>query len=236
ILDGNGHVVRRYASTDTVEQPKDTGQIPWYWIRPPHVLSGAPGMHRFVWDLHYTPAPGVRPSYPIAAVAYNTAPSPTSPWVMPGTYTVRLTANGKTVSRPLVVKMDPRVKTPVEGLRKQFDLSMQMYNGIIAATRAAEQLRGAKPNITGTQLEPKGASLLGEPASEFGAPARAAGQPETLNGIIASLRSVMSLLQQSDVTPPAQVVAAAANRKAALDELMQRWNAFKSEAKIGDSQ
>jgi hypothetical protein len=153
---------------------------------------------------------------------------------MPGTYTVRLTANGKTVSQPLVVKMDPRVKTPMAALQKQFDLSMQMYNGIIAASRAAEELRGAKTSITGTQLEPKGASLLGEPASEFGAPPRPAGQPETLTSIVGSLRSVMSLLQQSDVAPPEQVVAAAANRKAALDEVMQRWSAFKAEAKIND--
>ncbi|HUJ13798.1 MAG TPA: glycoside hydrolase [Thermoanaerobaculia bacterium] len=233
ILDAHGKIVRRYSSTDAVEPPKDTGNIPWYWIRPSRMLSGAPGMHRFVWDLHYTPAPGIRPSYPIAAIAYNTAPAPTSPWVLPGTYTARLTANGRTVTRPLVVKMDPRVKTPHQALQQQFDLSMQMYDGIVAATTALEQLRGAQPRIAGTQLEPKGASLLGEPAREFGAPPRQPGQPETLTSIVASLRAVMSLLQQSDVAPPAQVVAAAANRKAALEEVMQRWNAFKREAKIG---
>src|SRR5438132_2078598 len=147
ILDSAGKLVRQYASTDIAEEPKDTGQIPWYWIRPTRVLSAAPGMHRFVWDLHYTPAPGVRPSYPIAAVAFNTAPSPTSPWVMPGTYTVKLTANGKSVTRPLVVKMDPRVKTPIEGLRQQFTLSKEMYDGIVTASAALTQLRGVKPRI-----------------------------------------------------------------------------------------
>src|SRR5205085_10788971 len=118
ILDSAGKLVRRYSSEDKAEPPADTGQIPWYWIRPPRVLSSAPGTHRFVWDLHYTPAPGMRPSYPIAAIAYNTAPSPTSPWAMPGTYTVRLTANGQSVTQPLIVKMDPRVKTPIDGLRQ----------------------------------------------------------------------------------------------------------------------
>ena len=234
ILDSAGKLVRQYASTDIAEEPKDTGQIPWYWIRPTRVLSTAPGMHRFVWDLHYTPAPGVRPSYPIAAVAFNTAPSPTSPWVMPGTYTVKLTANGKSVTRPLVVKMDPRVKTPIEGLRQQFTLSKEMYDGIVTASAALAQLRGVKPRIAGTQLEPKGASLEGEPAAEFGAPPRPPGQPETLNSIIASLRSVMSLLQQGDVTPSAQVIAAAADRRKALDEVMQRWEAFKAEAKLSE--
>ena len=229
ILDASGNLVRRYSSTDTATPPADTGQIPWYWIRPARTLSAAPGMHRFVWDLHYTPAPGVRPSYPIAAIAYNTAPSPTSPWVMPGTYTVKLTANGSTATQLLIVKMDPRVKTPLEGLRQQFTLSKEMYDGIVAASAAIEQLRGAKPRIQGTQLEPKGASLEGEPASEFGAPPRAPGQPETLNSVIASLRTVMALLQQSDVTPPSQVVAAVADRRKALDEVMQRWKALQSE-------
>ncbi|HMD34867.1 MAG TPA: hypothetical protein VKH42_07860 [Vicinamibacterales bacterium] len=233
IVDASGGLVRRYTSTDKAEPPADSGQIPWYWIRPVKPLSGAAGMHRIVWDLHYTPT-AARPSYPIAAVAFNTAPSPSSPWVMPGTYTVKLTANGQTVTQPLVVKMDPRVKTSTADLQKQFTLSREMYDGIVAASKAAEQLRGVKPKIQGTQLEPKGASLEGEPAGEFGAPPRAAGQPETLNSMIGSLRTVMSLLQQSDVAPPAQVAAAAADRKAALEEVMKRWQAFKTEAGISE--
>ncbi|HEX9492761.1 MAG TPA: glycoside hydrolase, partial [Thermoanaerobaculia bacterium] len=94
ILDSAGNLVRRYSSADKAEPPKDEGQIPWYWIRPTRVLSAAPGMHRFVWDLHYTPAPGVRPGYPIAAIFHDTPPNATSPWVMPGTYTVKLTVDG----------------------------------------------------------------------------------------------------------------------------------------------
>ena len=63
---------------------KDTNNVPAYWIRPPQTLSGQAGLHRFLWDLHYTPVPGVAPDYPIAAVYGNTAPIDTSPWVMPG--------------------------------------------------------------------------------------------------------------------------------------------------------
>ena len=44
-------------------------------------------------------APGSRNAYPIAAVPHDTAPAPTSPWVLPGDgYSVRLTVNGKTFS------------------------------------------------------------------------------------------------------------------------------------------
>ncbi|HEY8133120.1 MAG TPA: hypothetical protein VII12_14665, partial [Thermoanaerobaculia bacterium] len=217
--------------TDKAEAPKDTGQIPWYWIRPTKALSAAPGMHRFVWDLHYTPAPGTRTSYPIAAIAFNTPPSPTSPWVMPGTYTVKLTIDGKSMTQPLVVKMDPRVKTPVEGLQQQFTLSKQMYDGIVAANGALEQLRAIRSRIKGTPLDEKAAALEGEPAGDFGPPPRAAGQAESLNSIMGSLRTVMGLLQQADVTPSSQVTAAAADRAAALASVMKQWSDFQTEEK-----
>ena len=56
-------------------------------------------MHRFLWDMHYAPVPGEKPSYPIAAVYRNTAPDFTSPWVMPGKYTVVLNVNGNTYTQ-----------------------------------------------------------------------------------------------------------------------------------------
>jgi photosystem II stability/assembly factor-like uncharacterized protein len=127
ILDASGTLVRRYSSREQAAPPKDTGNVPWYWIRPPLVLSTAAGMHRFVWDLHYPPAPPKTPSFPIAAIPRDTAPEASSPWVLPGTYTVLLTAGGTTSTQPLVVQMDPRVKTSREGLEQQFALSMKVY-------------------------------------------------------------------------------------------------------------
>jgi len=60
-------------------------------------------------------------------VPFETTLVPTSPWVLPGTYTVRLTVDGKTSTQPLTVAMDPRVKTPPAGLEEQFRLSMKAY-------------------------------------------------------------------------------------------------------------
>ena len=229
IVDAAGNLVRRYSSTDIVEPPKDTGQVPWYWIRPTHALPATPGMHRFVWDLHYTAAPGARATYPISAVPFNTAPSPTSPWVMPGTYTVKLTANGKSVSQPLVVKMDPRVTTPTEGLQQQFVLSKQIYDDIVAGATALEQLRGIRARIPGTPLAAKGGALEGAETEDFGPPPAGA-QADTFNGVLSSLRTTLGLLQQGDVTPPAQVVALVGQRQKAFEALMERWKAFQTEA------
>jgi hypothetical protein len=46
---------------------------------------------------------------------------------MPGTYTARLTVNGKVYEQPLILKMDPRLRTPVEKLQQQPDL-MLIFN------------------------------------------------------------------------------------------------------------
>ena len=112
--------------------------VPSYWIRPQQILSAGAGAHRFTWDMHYQPL-NVPPSYPISATPMNTAPDPSSPWVMPGTYTARLTVDaspngeagrGKTYNQSFTVKMDPRVKTSAKDLQLQHDLSLSCYNYI----------------------------------------------------------------------------------------------------------
>ena len=125
ITDSTGNLVRHYSSHDTLYKIPDVN-IPLYWIRPQQILSAKAGSHRFIWDLHYQPL-NVPAEYPISAIYANTAPAPTSPWVIPGTYKVTLTVGDKTYSQPLIVKMDPRVKTTKAALELQFELSMDCY-------------------------------------------------------------------------------------------------------------
>jgi photosystem II stability/assembly factor-like uncharacterized protein len=237
ILDGAGKLVRRYSSADKVEPPRDEGQVPWYWIRPPQVLSAEAGMHRFVWDLHYTQIPGGRRAYPIAAVFQNTPPVSASPWVMPGQYAVKLTANGQSMTQPLTVRMDPRVKTPAEGLQQQFALSKEMYDDILEVNRALEELRAsrarmkAKSGEATAAFEKRAAALEGEEPSGFGGGAApgAGKQAESINSLSGSLRTILGLLQGADVTPTAQVVAAVTSRRAAAADVLKRWKALQSE-------
>ena len=127
ILDASGNLVRRYSSTDPAVPPRDTANVPAYWIRPQLPLPTSAGMHRVTWDLRYPPLPQKRPGFPIAAIPRETTPTPTSPYAMPGTYTVRLTVDGKTSTQPLDLQMDPRVKASREDLHAQFELSMKVY-------------------------------------------------------------------------------------------------------------
>src|SRR5437588_205495 len=127
IKDNKGNLVRRYSGTDLPVFPDARKlKIPSYWIRPPQSLSAQRGLHRFLWDMHYAPLPGIEPEYPMSAVNRDTPPSPTSPWVVPGEYTVILTTGGKSFTQPLAVKIDPRVKMSQAALEQQLTLSQQL--------------------------------------------------------------------------------------------------------------
>lgn len=130
IRDAAGRLVRRYHSSDAPE-PLETGSnVPSYWQRPPQILPTKAGMHRFIWDLHYTKAAGQHAEFPIAAIYKNTVRTDQGPWVMPGKYQVSLVVDGKVVQQSLKVRMDPRVTTSQKDLQQQFDLSLQLRDGM----------------------------------------------------------------------------------------------------------
>jgi photosystem II stability/assembly factor-like uncharacterized protein len=194
IVNASGRVVRTYSSTDKPDPIEDIDNVPKYWIRPTQILSGAPGFHRFVWDLRYTPPKGVNFSYPIAAIYRNTARTPSGPWAHPGQYTVKLTVDGKSLTQPLTVKMDPRVKTPALGLQQQHTLSMALYD---AMNKAADALQAMG-------VQPGGGRGGGR-----GGGGQAAGPGAELQRIHGQMLQVYNILQAADVTPTTQAVAAA---------------------------
>jgi hypothetical protein len=182
--------------------------------------------------------PGVEPEYPIAAIPHNTAPQPTGPWAMPGQYTVVLSANGKTYSQPLTIKMDPRVKTSPAGLQQQFKLSSDLYTQLLTLSPAAEQagavrkqLKELQPRATGetlaalTALDQKLQALAGGATRRPGA----GSEPPTLGGLKTKFLTLFGVLQEADVTPSTQAAAAVADLQKQLPPLMERWNAMKAQ-------
>jgi hypothetical protein len=109
ILDSTGKVVRRFANTDRAPAADPTLNVPTYWVRPFQPLSAAAGMHRFIWDLHGAAAGGRggRGGYPISAI-YQDTPGNQGTWMPAGSYTVKLSVDGKSYTQTLVVRPDPR--------------------------------------------------------------------------------------------------------------------------------
>lgn len=200
ILDSKEIVIRKYSSTDTLYKIPPNN-VPPYWIRPQQILSGKAGSHRFMWDMHYQPL-NVPPTYPISATYMNTAPEPTSPWVLPGTYTARLTVDGKKYDQSFTVKMDPRVKTSVKDLALQHDLSLMCYNNMQKCMTALKAADGAGDGATELRKE--------------------------LNTAFRTFSSIQNILQDSDMPPTTQVIAAA---KEAEKGFATTWKKYTSQKK-----
>jgi photosystem II stability/assembly factor-like uncharacterized protein len=242
ILDAKGKLVRRFSSADRPEpvDEKDL-HITADWLRPPQVLSAAAGSHRFVWDLHYPPPEGARHSYPIAAVRGDTPAVPPGPWVPQGRYTVRLTVGGKSQEQPLTVKMDPRVKTPAEGLARQFELSMQCYEGMRQAHEAVVRIRILRTQLKDLQgkvkdealaqalaeLDRKAAALEGSAGRRGERPGAGPREP-SLARLIDEQQRLLDVLQGADAAPTTQAAAACAEARRALGELLGRWGELTS--------
>ena len=151
-----GALVRRYSSADAPE-PLDatTINVPLYWARPPHILSAAKGMHRFVWDLRY-PAPGAaQRDFPISAIPGDTPLEPVGVLAVPGAYLVTLAVGGHTFTQPLTLKMDPRAAITPRGLTQQFALAMkvaEMMNRSFAAISNAAN-RSPQPRVPGPNAD-----------------------------------------------------------------------------------
>ncbi len=221
ILDSTAKVVRRYSSEDRVRMLQtDVLPIPQYWVRSPSILSAAPGFHRWIWDLHYTPLPG-DDSYSMQAIAYDTPVAISSVWAMPGRYTVKLTAGGKTLTRSLSVKMDPRVRTSTPDLMQQFTLSKQVYDDVLAASATLDQIQAARKQALAADVEKDAAALEGERAGRGG---RGAPPPtDSFNSVSGTLSQLLRLMQDSDDAPTAAVMAAVKERRAALAKLNVKW-------------
>jgi photosystem II stability/assembly factor-like uncharacterized protein len=115
ILDSKDQLVRRYSSEDKPQKvDENTLTIPSYWIRPPQILSGKAGSHRFIWDLRDGAKGGGKGGYSMAAI-YKDTPPTQGPMVPAGEYKVKLTVDGQSYLQPLTLRPDPRLKGSAGG-------------------------------------------------------------------------------------------------------------------------
>jgi photosystem II stability/assembly factor-like uncharacterized protein len=231
ILDARGQLVRRDSSTDlpepTLEQMKKQ-LIPLYWLQMPKILPGSSGMHRWVWDLHYPAPVAAKHEYPIAAVPHDTPRHPLGPRVLPGQYTVRLTANGHSYSAPLTVKMDPRVTTSFAGLEQQFNLQVRLASMMASSSKAVLQARSVVGQLhkLGEQagspiggsiktLEKKVSAVLGTPDS---------GAAEaTLIRLNSDVTALYGDADRADAAPSSALVDAANKTERELQVATRQW-------------
>src|SRR5262245_40003034 len=111
ILNAGGTVIRRYSSSDPAPVVDvNTLAVNLAWSRLPEPLSAAAGMHRWVWDFRPDQPAGGRGRGGRGAGGGGGGGRGGPPPVATGAYSVRLTANGKTLTQPLTLRPDPREK------------------------------------------------------------------------------------------------------------------------------
>jgi photosystem II stability/assembly factor-like uncharacterized protein len=144
ILDGQGRVLRSFTGTPKdAEEPQGQGQGGFFGGAPPRV-GVKQGMNRFTWDLRQEGAvvfPGM--------IMWAAQPQrgPASP---PGSYSVRITANGETKTRPFTIGIDPRL---VAGgiteahLHEQFKLSSSVRDTVTEANMSVITIRAIRDQV-----------------------------------------------------------------------------------------
>jgi len=232
ILDAAGKTIRTFSSADSVE-PVDTHlNVPTYWVRPQQRLAATRGTHRFVWDLHYPPPQVLAHDYPISAIYGDTPRIPLGPAVLPGTYNVRLTANGQRYTQPLTIRMDPRVQITDAGLRLQRDIGVRMNDAISRDFAALSEVRARRVVLRTTREGAKAKELADSLVAldsalakvENGAEAAGAVGLVTLNE---QLAGVLDAVESADAEPTTQVVAAASDLEKALAAALAQWSDIK---------
>ncbi len=234
VLDAKGALVRRFAS-DEKPGPDDANEIPVpaYWRRPQRVLPATPGMHRFVWDLHLPAPDALERQYPISAVPHDTPKEPLGPAVLPGTYTLRLTVDGKMLTRPLTVKIDPRVKASAPALEKRFAVATRIADALHRDAEALKRVKTFRKDLAARRSQAQGGKLS-EALEAADAEAAALGGGEgrrrraardgerdlaTLN---ADLTTLYAIVEGADDAPTTQVEASAIATESALASTLAR--------------
>ena len=233
ILDAAGAVIRKYSSSknESLDEPLDPDDK-----KPEKQIKPEEGLNRFVWDLRYQEADRV-PNY----FLWEYGDGAKGPFAVPGNYQVRFTANGKTLTAPFEVKIDPRVTTSQADLEKQFKLEMDVRDQLNRVYDAVNQIQDVREQLDGLKkrlLPGDSTKTLFDGATALDAKLIAARDPLINFKISASEDSLayapgidaklaflsMAVAGFADAAPTAAQYEEFDKLKKQTDELLTRWD------------
>ncbi len=143
----NGKSIRKFTapakpqpSPDAGQQPQSTSEEgPRFGGPPPRVTTDV-GFNRFVWDMRYEDAvrfPGM----------ILWAGDIRGPKIVPGSYQVKLTVGGTTMTESFDVKPDPRLTTTPADYAKQLDLGLKIRDKLSETHNAIIQIRDVRRQV-----------------------------------------------------------------------------------------
>lgn len=236
ISDSKGKLVRKYSNLKQPGEQPVPQEYPGMNIDR-NLLPAKAGTNRFVWDLRYedpTKLPG----------AIFGDYSPHGAYVLPGTYQVKLTAEGKTLTEPVEVRLDPRVKTSVADLEKQLDLANQVNAELSEDHQAVNQIRDLRTQLSALRKrladDTKNKPIVDATENldkEITAVEDVLTQPkiksseDSLNyplGLDGKLAGLADVVESADATPTAQSYLVQQDLAPKLDAQLSKWKEIQS--------
>jgi photosystem II stability/assembly factor-like uncharacterized protein len=229
LLDANGKVMRAFTSEEKkTEGAPDEGERD----EPAEHIPAKAGLNLFVWDLRYE----LPTKVPL--LIYD-AGEPLGPLALPGKYQARLTVAGKSQTAAFDIKMDPRVQTSPEDLRKQFELMVklrdrqhEMNTVVIAIRDLRAQLQAIERRVGSGDSGKPVAAACAELRKKIGdiqeqlvqvnskSSEDQANYPTMLNSKVAYLQNVVD---SADTAPTPAEEAVFADLDARLDAQLVKW-------------
>ena len=141
ILDSAGKSVRKFSSRASEQQAgPGAGDGGFFGGGPPARVAAEAGLNRFIWDLRYPDAtrfPGM--------ILWSGETR--GPRAAPGTYQVKLTVEGKTLTEHFEVKKDPHIETTAEEFARQFELLIKIRDKLTETHEAITTIRDVRKQV-----------------------------------------------------------------------------------------
>jgi photosystem II stability/assembly factor-like uncharacterized protein len=143
-LDSKGGLIRKFTNHAPKQEEVLAGSVEEEDLAArfagPTSIPAEKGMNKFTWDLHYEDAkrfPGM----------ILWAGSTRGPIIIPGTYTVKLTVDGKSYTQTFEAKKDPRISTTPEDFQSQLEIELQIRDKLTRTHEAIINIRSIRKQI-----------------------------------------------------------------------------------------
>ncbi len=225
IFDKQHNLVHSFSSEEPRQDRHPPVAIAERWLAKPQVLDKSAGMHRFIWNLAWGSEPGDSADEEEHALR--------GPRAAPGDYEIRLTVDGKNLTQPLYITMDPRSTATPQDLATQVRLGRQIFSEALECRKTLAAIRASQKQISDLEtklqqhadLKATADAALDELSSIVnGDSSKQLGLEKANTGLAAALRVVLS----SDRLIPAQALDLDRESSAAMKVALRKWNDFKS--------
>ena len=242
LFDSKGNRIRHYSNKPPASNGL-VGNAPDYWFAPPSVLSPAPGLHRFVWDVRAEDPRTLTYGYFGGKLDYveytlpdHSVPGqtprqqPPGALVPPGAYAAVLTVDGKQYRRKIDLVPDPRVHASASDLIEQWNVAHAISTAMEASYNAYNEYAALQTAIVLRQTSLKdnaqakdlldALAKLQKMATDV---AEGSGEAPGIGPINRDLSRYLVMIESADMRPAASGQKASQETCVALEKNLAIW-------------